>query len=676
MLNPDPIFTDNWDEATIAEAKHLPGPVFVVGASGFIGSKLFHSLLQRRDDVFALSTGIESSWRMANLPDEVKRRFLIQVDITDLVKVRDLFARYRPKTIINLSAYGAYERQSDAVRIHEVNYLGTLNLLLAAEEFGFSGFVQTGSSSEYGLNCRGPDEDAELIPNSDYAVSKVASSYLIKYYGKIKSLPVLNLRLYSIYGPWEDRGRLIPKLVQAGLRNQYPSFADRSISRDFVYVDDCTAAIVHYAKFAAPALYGKSVNIASGVKTTLETMANLAQKIFGITASPIFGEMKNRKWDLSDWYGTPKLANETGWKFSTSLEAGLKLTAHWEKNASAVIKSVNTVTESRRKISAIIACYRDHQAIPFMHERLVKVFRKIGVDYEIIFVNDCSPTEDESVIQKITETDVNVVGISHSRNFGSQAAFLSGMEIATGDAVVLLDGDLQDPPELIAEFYEKWISGFDVVYGIRVRREAKLYMQLLYKAFYRLFSHIADIKIPLDAGDFSLIDRKVFKKMFQLTERDVFLRGLRAWVGFKQTGVPYVRPERMFGVSTNNFLKNIWWAKKAIFSFSTKPLEYIQRLGVAIFLGTSALAIFYLINYLINPPSAGRGTTTVILLVLGLSGIQLFSLSILGDYLGKVLEEVKSRPRYLKSKILRTGSILDTDLQIQDYIQRAQKGEL
>jgi glycosyltransferase involved in cell wall biosynthesis len=212
----------------------------------------------------------------------------------------------------------------------------------------------------------------------------------------------------------------------------------------------------------------------------------------------------------------------------------------------------------------VVACYKDAQAIPIMYERLKKTFAELKIDHEIIFVNDNSPDNSEEVIRDLSSRDRHVVGISHSRNFGSQAAFRSGMEIATKNACVLLDGDLQDPPELIASFVAKWKEGFDIVYGRRVKREAPLFMRAGYKLFYRLFDAFSYLSIPHDAGDFSLIDRRAVKAILQHPERDLFLRGIRASVGFKQTGVDYVRPERMFGRTTNSFIKNLGWAKKGI----------------------------------------------------------------------------------------------------------------
>ena len=221
---------------------------------------------------------------------------------------------------------------------------------------------------------------------------------------------------------------------------------------------------------------------------------------------------------------------------------------------------------------------------------LTAVFNKLGVDYEIIFVNDNSPDNAREVLAALAARDPRVVVINHSRNFGSQSAFTSGMRIATGDAVILLDGDLQDPPELIESFYQKWLEGYDVVYGERVQREATWFLQIAYKAFYRLFRSASYVPIPLDAGDFSLIARRVVEALNSLPENNRFMRGLRAWVGYRQTGVPYVRPERMFGRTTNSLLKNLGWARKAILSFSYAPLDLITWLALAT-VGLSFLAI-------------------------------------------------------------------------------------
>ncbi len=306
----------------------------------------------------------------------------------------------------------------------------------------------------------------------------------------------------------------------------------------------------------------------------------------------------------------------------------------------------------RKKISAVIACYRDAPAVPIMYERLSAVFKKIGVDYEIIFVNDNSPDNAREVLAALAARDVRVVVINHSRNFGSQGAFTSGMQIATGDAVVLLDGDLQDPPELIESFHQKWLEGYDVIYGERVQREATWFLQVAYKAFYRLFRSASYVPMPLDAGDFSLMDRRVVNALNRLPENNRFLRGLRAWVGYKQTGVPYVRPERMFGQTTNSLLKNLGWARKAILSFSYTPLDVITWLSL-VTIGLSIMAIVVqVVLRLCYPDLAPQGLTTLICLILFLGGIQLLCLGIIGSYMAHIYDEVKRRPPYIVESVL------------------------
>ena len=309
-------------------------------------------------------------------------------------------------------------------------------------------------------------------------------------------------------------------------------------------------------------------------------------------------------------------------------------------------------TDKKAKLSAIIAVYRDELAIPFMYQRLVAVFDKINVDYEIIFVNDCSPDLAREVLVNLAQQDKKVVVINHSRNFGSQNAFTSGMKVATGDGVILLDGDLQDPPEIIEEFYGKWLEGYQVVYGQRVKREAPFFMQVFYKIFYRIFQKLSYISIPLDAGDFSLIDRKVVDALNTFPENNRFMRGLRAWAGFKQIGIPYVRPERMFGRSTNNFIKNLAWARKAIFSFSYVPLDFITVLAFGIVVLSVIGIIVEIILRLAIPSLAPSGFTTLIVLILFMGGIQLLCLAIVGSYMSHIYDEVKRRPAYLVEDIL------------------------
>jgi dolichol-phosphate mannosyltransferase len=251
-----------------------------------------------------------------------------------------------------------------------------------------------------------------------------------------------------------------------------------------------------------------------------------------------------------------------------------------------------------------------------------------------------------------------VVAIEHSRNFGSQNAFVSGMQIASGDAVVLLDGDLQDPPELIAEFYAKWREGHDVVYGRRGKREGSALLAFLCRIFYRIFRGVSSVPMPLDAGDFSLMDRKVVGELLALPEADQFLRGLRAWVGFRQAGVDYVRPERRFGRSTHSWLANLWWARKAIFSFTFVPLELLGYVAVTLTC-LSCIGVVYQLVDLLRHPELPHGISTIIVLIAFFGSLNLLALALLGEYLIKIFEETKSRPKFIR-KAIRYGNQLFT----------------
>jgi len=311
--------------------------------------------------------------------------------------------------------------------------------------------------------------------------------------------------------------------------------------------------------------------------------------------------------------------------------------------------SVRTI--ENKTISAVIACYNDAPAIPEMHQRLTSTFNKIGTDYEIIFVNDGSLDDSENVLKKICEKDKKTTAILHSRNFSSQNAFTSGMIQSKGDLLVLLDGDLQDPPEIISDFVKKWEKGYDVVYGIRSKRKGSKLINFFYKFFYRLFQKLSYIHVPLDAGDFSLMDKKIVSILNSLPEKDRYLRGLRAWVGFKQTGVEYTRPERRHGISTNNIFSNIRWAKKGIFSFSYLPLEFVSYLSYfVIFLSGIALFLYFIFYFLF--PEIPQGFTTIIVLILFLGGIQLLSISFISEYIAKILEETKNRPKFIIKEII------------------------
>lgn len=636
----------------------LHGPILVTGASGFVGANLFHLIAKYRNDVSAVVQR-EKTWRLQDVPNHQ----IAAVDLNDENAVKNLVDGTMPKTVFNCVAYGAYSFEKEASLIYETNFLSTARLAGMLANRSFSAFVHAGSSSEYGNNCAGPKEDDPCAPNSDYAVSKLAVSNYLNYMGKHKQFPCVNLRLYSVYGPLEDTSRLMPSLVREALAGHWPPLVDPQTSRDFVYVEDVCKAFILAAAKMNPSLFGESINIGSGKKTTIAELVEVARDTFGVPDLPVYNSMDARSWDLRDWFSDSEKAERTlGWRTEVSLEQGLKKLSEWvaplspEEMASSTKRAA---AEKKRSVSAIIACYKDAQAIPIMHQRLTDVFRKLQIDYEILFVNDCSPDNSAEVIRGLSEQDKHILGITHSRNFGSQMAFRSGMELATKDAVVLLDGDLQDPPELIEQFYTKWEEGFDVIYGRRVKREMPWAWGILYKAFYRVFAAFSYVPIPLDAGDFSLIDRRVVGWLLRSPERDLFMRGLRAYVGFRQAGVDYVRPERLFGRSTNNLLKNIDWAKKGIFSFSNVPMSMLTATGVVLF-GISLFAVAtVIILRLLFPEMSPRGIPTLLISTLFFGSLNLLAIGLVGEYVAKIMTEVKGRPRLIRSALIRNGRTTD-----------------
>ena len=290
-----------------ADPSQLAGPIVVFGASGFIGANLFEQLSRVRQtagssDVYALTHDATKAWRLKLL--DVPAENIIHCDILSDASVQDVFGKIKPRTIFNLAAYGAYSKQKNVVLTYETNVLGTVNILENCTPDMV--YIHAGSSSEYGFNCTAPKETERVEPNSHYAVSKVSAAYTLEYYAKMHQLNTLNLRLYSIYGGWEEPDRLIPRLVEETRKGQWPPLVSPDISRDFVYVDDCVDAFVQAALRVNPTIRGRSYNIATGKKTTMRELAEVARQTFGVTQEPVWGSMTNRNWDLPTGMVTPQ----------------------------------------------------------------------------------------------------------------------------------------------------------------------------------------------------------------------------------------------------------------------------------------------------------------------------------------------------------------------------------
>lgn len=302
---------------------------------------------------------------------------------------------------------------------------------------------------------------------------------------------------------------------------------------------------------------------------------------------------------------------------------------------------------TRPVFSLVIPVWNEEAVLPILYERLVHVMSSAGESWEVIFVNDGSRDRTLPILLELREQDPRIKAINFSRNFGHQVAITAGFDYADGDAVIVMDADMQDPPEVILRLIEQWRAGFDVVYAVRTKRAGESWFKLWTASlFYRTIRSIADIEIPLDAGDFRLMDRKVVLAMRTLREKNRFMRGLSSWVGFKQVAVEYERAARFAGATKYPLRRMVRLAANAITSFSHVPLQLATYTGF-ILAGISLLGILVTIVMRLSGISAFSGQATTLVSVLFLGGIQLIFLGIIGEYLGRIYDEVKNRPLYI-----------------------------
>jgi dolichol-phosphate mannosyltransferase len=297
--------------------------------------------------------------------------------------------------------------------------------------------------------------------------------------------------------------------------------------------------------------------------------------------------------------------------------------------------------------SIVVPVFNEAENLSELYRRLAGVMRSLKEPWEIIFVNDGSTDETSDRLKEIKEKDDHIRVAEFVRNFGHQIAVTAGMDIAEGGAVIIIDADLQDPPEVIPDLIVRWKQGYEVVYAIRSEREGETWLkEFTAKLFYRLIYRITDVKIPLDTGDFRLLDEKVVAVLRTMRERHRFLRGMAAWVGFRQIGVPYRRHARFAGKTKYPLGKMIRLALNAVTSFSYFPLQMATYLGFFC-AGIAAIAIPIVVVLRLTGSGAFFGQATTLISVLFLGGVQLICVGILGEYIGRVYDEVKGRPLYI-----------------------------
>lgn len=299
------------------------------------------------------------------------------------------------------------------------------------------------------------------------------------------------------------------------------------------------------------------------------------------------------------------------------------------------------------KYSIIAPVFNESESLPELQKRITEVMTQTGEEWELVLVDDGSTDGSTGTIRAMAKADSHIRPVIFARNFGHQIAVTAGLDYCRGDAVVIIDADLQDPPEMILEMIKKWKEGYEVVYAVRAEREGETWFKRTTAAlFYRVIFKITDVKIPLDTGDFRLLDRRVVDVMNRMRERHRFLRGMAAWVGFKQVGLPYNRAARFAGETKYPFRKMLQLALNAITSFSYFPLQVATYIGF-VSAGISIVAIPFVIIERLTGSQAFIGQATTLIAVLFLGGVQLISLGILGEYIGRLYDEAKGRPLYI-----------------------------
>lgn len=302
-------------------------------------------------------------------------------------------------------------------------------------------------------------------------------------------------------------------------------------------------------------------------------------------------------------------------------------------------------------VSVVLPVFEEEEVLLELFKRLTAVLAQLHTSYEVIFVDDGSRDRTPELIRELNRQDPCIKGVCLARNFGQQIAVTAGMRYASGAAVILMDADLQDPPEVLPKFLEKWKEGYDVIYAVRASRKENLVKKLCYKVFYRLLAAMSDVDMPIDAGLFCLIDRKVLEVLNTLPEHKRFLPGLRSWSGFRQAGLSIPREDRYAGEVKYTLRKSMKLALDALLSFSTVPLRlaFLAGFVISILCTVGILLILYqrLVAHITVP-----GYATTVILILFLGAVQLLSLGILGEYLGRIYEEVKDRPLYVVRELV------------------------
>ena len=302
-------------------------------------------------------------------------------------------------------------------------------------------------------------------------------------------------------------------------------------------------------------------------------------------------------------------------------------------------------------LSVVVPVFNEQDVIEPLHSRLLQVLAPAGLEFEVIFVNDGSKDRSAEMLDSICRSDPRFKALHFSRNFGHQAAVTAGLHAVKGQCAVVIDADLQDPPELILEMLKLWREGYAVVYAQKTERQGSGFLiRHAYRFFYRIVGRLSEVEIPVDTGDFSLMDKRVVDLLNSLPERNRYVRGLRAWLGFRQTAIKFDRPARFAGETKYNFGRLIGLAMDGLMSVSKAPLRLAMYLGFFASAGSFLLGMFFIVEQILGMSHTARGWASTIVVILFLGGVQLICIGVIGEFIGRIYDEVKQRPLYVVAR--------------------------
>jgi glycosyltransferase involved in cell wall biosynthesis len=478
----------------------------------------------------------------------------------------------------------------------------------------------------YFSSCSIVDEGLINLP---YVQHKVRMEELIKR----KAVNYLIVRLPQVTGLNDNKSSLVNYLFDAILNKKnfdlWINAKKNIIDIDDVYeiVDCVLKRKIHI---------NKTINVASPVQSTVSEMVASIEKFTGHLAQ--YNSVNKGSCYAIDISDINDILNE------------LKIDFGEEYLFKSLCKYYSYLIESPKLLSVIVPTYNEEHGIEEFYRRTKNVLMQLmpRFNHEIIFVNDYSTDNTLQKIEKLSKDDSTVKVINFSKNFGNQIGITAGIDFSSGDIAIIIDDDLQDPPEIILNFISKWDNGYKVVYGIRPKRDGVNFIfKFTAKLYYRVIGFLSDTEIPNDTGDFRLIDRVVIDALKKIKEENRYYRGLVAWVGFQQTGVVYQRDKRFAGASTFSFKKYVNFALNGLTSFTEKPLYFSSLIGALITSVTFVLAVILIIGKIIDPSVSIRGWTSLSVITLFFGGVQLLSVGVLGIYISKIYREVKARPLYI-----------------------------